>query len=98
MNFDRAANVLLAPHVTEKATLVGDASNQFVFKVATDANKGEIKHAVEAMFNVEVDSVKTLNINGKVKRQGYRTGRRKNWKKAYVRLKPGHDIDFIGGE
>ena len=94
MNFDRAANVLLAPHVTEKATLVGDASNQFVFKVATDANKMEIKHAVEAMFNVEVASVSTLNVKGKVKRFGWRMGKRKNWKKAYVRLKPGQDIDL----
>ena len=98
MNYDRAANVLLSPHVTEKATLIGDASNQFVFKVIQDANKGEIKHAVETMFNVEVDSVRTVNIKGKTKRFGWRVGKRKNWKKAYVRLKPGHDIDFIGGE
>lgn len=98
MNFNRAANVLLSPHVTEKATLIGDSSNQFVFKVIPDANKGEIKNAVETMFNVEVDSVRTVNIKGKTKRFGWRMGRRKNWKKAYVRLKPGHDIDFIGGE
>ena len=98
MNFDRAANILLSPHVTEKATLIGDSSNQFVFKVIQDANKGEIKHAVESMFNVEVDSVRTVNIKGKTKRFGLRMGRRKNWKKAYVRLKPGHDIDFVGGE
>jgi large subunit ribosomal protein L23 len=98
MNFDRAANVLLSPHVTEKATLVGDSSNQFVFKVISDASKGEIKHAVEAMFKVEVDSVRTLNVKGKTKRYGWRTGRRNNWKKAYVRLKPGHDIDFMGGD
>ncbi|MCG6971044.1 MAG: 50S ribosomal protein L23 [Gammaproteobacteria bacterium] len=98
MNFDRAANILLSPHVTEKATLVGDTSNQFVFKVIQDANKGEIKHAVETMFNVEVDSVRTLKIKGKTKRFGTSLGKRKNWKKAYVRLKPGHDIDFIGGE
>jgi len=98
MNFDRAANILLSPHVTEKATLVGDTSNQFVFKVIQDANKGEIKHAVETMFNVEVDSVRTVNVKGKTKRFGWRMGRRNNWKKAYVRLKPGHDIDFIGGE
>ena len=98
MNFDRAANVLLAPHVTEKATLIGDTSNQFVFKVASDANKNEIKHAVETMFNVEVDSVSTLNVKGKTKRFGWRMGKRKNWKKAYVRLKPGQDIDFMGAE
>jgi large subunit ribosomal protein L23 len=98
MNFDRAANILLSPHVTEKATLIGDTSNQFVFKVIQDAEKGEIKHAVETMFNVQVDSVRTLNVKGKTKRFGWRMGKRKNWKKAYVRLKPGHDIDFTGGE
>lgn len=98
MNFDRAANILLSPHVTEKATLIGDTSNQFVFKVIQDANKGEIKQAVEAMFNVEVDSVRTLKVKGKTKRFGMRMGKRKNWKKAYVKLKPGHDIDFVGGE
>ena len=98
MNFDRAANILLSPHVTEKATLVGETSNQFVFKVIKDANKGEIKHAVETMFNVEVDSVCTLNVKGKTKRFGARMGKRKDWKKAYVKLKPGHDINFIGGE
>jgi large subunit ribosomal protein L23 len=84
--------------VTEKATLIGDTSNQFVFKVIQDAEKGEIKHAVETMFNVQVDSVRTLNVKGKTKRFGWRMGKRKNWKKAYVRLKPGHDIDFTGGE
>jgi large subunit ribosomal protein L23 len=98
MNFDRAANVLLSPHVTEKATLVGESANQFVFRVIQDAEKGEIKQAVETMFNVEVDSVRTVNVKGKTKRFGWRMGKRKNWKKAYVRLKPGHDIDFIGGE
>lgn len=98
MNFDRAANILLSPHVTEKATLVGETSNQVVFKVIQDANKGEIKQAVETMFNVEVDSVQTSNVKGKTKRFGWRVGKRNNWKKAYVKLKPGHDIDFVGGE
>ena len=98
MNFDRAANVLLSPHVTEKATMVGESSNQFVFKVIQNADKGEIKNAVETMFNVEVDSVRTINVKGKTKRFGSRMGKRKNWKKAYVKLKPGHDIDFVGGE
>ena len=98
MNFDRAANILLAPHVTEKATLVGESSNQFVFKVIQDADKSEIKSAVETMFSVEVDSVRTVTVKGKTKRFGSRMGKRKNWKKAYVTLKPGHDIDFVGGE
>ena len=98
MNFDRIANILLAPHVTEKATLVGDTSNQFVFKVAQSANKTDIKQAVEKMFEVEVESVRVLNAKGKQKRFGARMGSRKDWKKAYVRLKTGHNIDYLGGE
>jgi large subunit ribosomal protein L23 len=98
MNQDRLANILLSPHVTEKATMVGEGSNQYVFKVLKNANKREIKSAVEKMFNVQVDSVSVLNVKGKSKRFGYQMGRRKDWKKAYVRLKAGHDIDFLGAE
>jgi large subunit ribosomal protein L23 len=98
MNQDRIANILLSPHVTEKATMVGEGSNQYVFKVLKNANKREIKTAVEKMFNVEVDSVSVLNVKGKSKRFGYEMGRRKDWKKAYVRLKAGQDIDFLGAE
>jgi len=98
MNHDRIANILLSPHVTEKATMVGEGSNQYVFKVLKNANKREIKAAVEKMFNVQVASVSVLNVKGKSKRFGYEMGRRKDWKKAYVRLEAGHDIDFIGGE
>lgn len=98
MNQDRIANILLSPHVTEKATLVGEGSNQYVFKVLKNANKREIKAAVEKMFNVQVASVSVLNVKGKSKRFGYAMGRRKDWKKAYVRLEAGHDIDFLGGE
>ena len=68
-----------------------------VFKVATDADKTEIKSAVEQLFEVEVTGVRTVNVKGKTKRHGMRMGKRKDWKKAYVTLKEGHDIDFVGG-
>jgi len=98
MNQERILKVLLAPHVSEKATVLAENDNQFVFKVAKDANKREIKKAVETLFEVEVDSVRTLNMKGKRKRFGLQEGRRPNWKKAYVSLKPGQDLDFAGGE
>ena len=98
MNQERIMNVILAPHVTEKAANVGESSNQYVFRVASDATKPEIKKAVEALFEVEVDAVRVLNTKGKTKRFGARFGRRKDWKKAYVRVKAGQEIDFIGGE
>lgn len=98
MSQDRIANILLSPHVTEKATMVGEGSNQYVFKVLKNANKREIKTAVEKMFNVQVASVSVLNVKGKNKRFGQQMGRRKDWKKAYVRLAAGHDIDFLGAE
>lgn len=98
MNFNLVANVLLAPHVTEKATLVGEMSNQIVFRVASKATKPQIKQAVEKMFEVEVDSVRVLNVKGKQKRFGAQMGQRKGWKKAYVRLKEGQTIDLAGAE
>jgi len=98
MNQERIMKVILAPHITEKAANVGESSNQYVFKVARDATKPEIKQAVEALFEVEVDAVRVLNSKGKTKRFGTRLGRRKDWKKAYVRVKAGQEIDFIGGE
>ena len=98
MNQERIAQILLSPHVTEKSAMVGDSSNQIVFKVLKSANKREIRTAVEKMFNVEVDSVTVLNVKGKSKRFGQNMGSRKDWKKAYVRLKQGHDIDFAGAE
>ncbi|HFE31839.1 MAG TPA: 50S ribosomal protein L23 [Gammaproteobacteria bacterium] len=98
MNQERIMKVILAPHITEKAANVGESSNQYVFKVATDATKPEIKQAVETLFEVEVDAVRVLNTKGKTKRSGARLGRRKDWKKAYVRVKAGQEIDFIGGE
>ena len=98
MNQERIMNVLLGPHVTEKAAIIGESSNQYVFQVATDATKPEIKKAVETLFEVEVEAVRVTNVKGKVKRTGQRIGRRKDWKKAYVRVKDGQTIDFMGGE
>ena len=97
MNQERLANILLAPHVSEKASIAAE-NGQFVFKVATNATKLEVKRAVELMFGVEVENVSTLNVKGKNKRVGVISGRRKNWKKAYVSLKEGQDIDLVGAE
>ena len=98
MNNERIMKVLLGPHVTEKAAIVGESSNQYVFQVASDATKPEVKKAVEALFEVEVDAVRVTNVKGKTKRTGQRAGCRKDWKKAYVRVKAGQSIDFMGGE
>ncbi len=98
MNQERLMRVLLAPHVSEKGTRVADLNRQVVFKVRRDATKPEIKKAVEQLFNVQVERVQVLNLRGKRKAFGRVTGRRSDWKKAYVKLKPGHDIDFMGGD
>ena len=98
MNQERLMKILLSPHVSEKSTMTADANRQFVFRVTTDARKPEIKRAVELMFKVEVDRVQVMNVKGKRKTFGRVPGRRPNWKKAYVCLKPGFDIDFMGVE
>jgi large subunit ribosomal protein L23 len=98
MNDQRIMNILLSPHVTEKTAIIGESSNQYVFQVVTNATKPEVKQAVEKLFEVEVDAVRVVNVKGKTKRTGYRMGQRKNWKKAYVRVKEGQTIDFAGGE
>jgi large subunit ribosomal protein L23 len=90
--------VLLAPVVSEKSTFVADKRNQYVFRVASDATKPEIKAAVELMFKTEVKSVSVVNVHGKQKRTGRFVGRRNNWKKAYVALKAGQEINFAEGE
>lgn len=99
MNQQRIFQVLRSPHISEKAANLGDASNQHIFKVATDARKDEIKKAVEQLFNVKVSRVRTANVKGKSKRQGTRMGKRNDWKKAYVSLEQGHEIDLaaVGG-
>lgn len=96
MNEERLMSILVAPHVSEKSTRIADASNQVAFRVRIDARKPEIKRAVEKMFNVEVESVSVLNVKGKSKGFARNRGRRSDWRKAYVRLKPGHDVDFLG--
>jgi large subunit ribosomal protein L23 len=88
--------VLLGPHVSEKATVAADRLNQVVFKVQRDANKRDVRNAVEKLFKVKVENVTIVNVNGKIKRFGRVEGRRSDWKKAYVRLAPGNDIDFVG--
>ena len=98
MNQERLMQVLLAPQISEKATYVADKHEQVVFRVASDATKPEIKAAVELLFKVQVESVQVLNVKGKVKRFRQTTGRRKGWKKAFVCLKPGQEINFAAGE
>jgi len=97
MNQERLMQVLLTPHISEKSTVAAEMIGQHTFKVLVDANKLEIKHAVERLFSVKVRSVRMINMKGKSKRFGRRMGRRVNWKKAIVRLEDGHDIDFAGG-
>jgi large subunit ribosomal protein L23 len=99
MDKDRLMKVLLAPQVSEKSTFVGEKNNQYVFRVAADATKPEIKAAVELLFStkdkkIDVQSVQVLNVKGKEKRFGRFEGRRRNWKKAYVRLAQGQEINF----
>ncbi|MCM8596399.1 50S ribosomal protein L23 [Accumulibacter sp.] len=97
MNPQRLMQILLAPQISEKATFVADRHEQVVFRVLPDATKPEIKGAVEMLFKVSVESVKVANVKGKKKRFGRLTGRRNNWKKAYVCLKPGQEINFVDG-
>ena len=98
MNNDRLCQILLAPRVTEKTTLVGENSNQYVFHVVSDASKQEVKGAVELLFEVNVESVRIVNVKGKNKSFRMRPGKRSDWKKAYVRVQEGQVIDFLGGE
>ncbi len=94
---ERLLQVLLAPQISEKATQVAEKNEQVIFRVASDATKPEVKAAVEMLFKVQVDSVQILNVKGKVKRFGRSTGQRKGWKKAFVCLKPGQEINFVEG-
>jgi large subunit ribosomal protein L23 len=98
MNQERVYQVLLGPHVSEKAATVADLNNQYVFRVAVDATKLEVKKAVEQLFKVSVDDVQTLKVKGKVKRNRFGFSKRPSWKKAYVRLGQGQEIDFAVAE
>ena len=91
---ERLMKILLAPVVSEKSTFIGEKRNQYVFHVVHDATKPEIKAAVELMFKTKVDSVTVARVKGKQKRFGRTMGRRNNWKKAYVRLAAGQEINF----
>jgi large subunit ribosomal protein L23 len=93
---ERLMTVLQGPLLSEKSTLAVEQHNQVVFKVRTDATKAEIRAAVELLFEVKVEGVQVLNNRGKVKRFGQTRGRRNDWKKAYVRLAEGSQIDFLG--
>ena len=98
MNQERIYQVLVAPHVSEKGTMLADTSNQHVFKVLPDATKSEVKQAVEHIFKVKVDKVSILNIKGKVKRSKGKLGKRSDLRKAYVSLVGKDDIDFAGSK
>jgi len=97
MNKERLMKVLLGPVVSEKTTIAAESAGQYAFRVVRDATKGEIGRAVELLFEVEVAGVQVVNVKGKQKRFGRMGGRRQDWRKAYVRLKPGHNIDFGAG-
>lgn len=94
MSKERLYKIILAPVVSEKTAITADESNQVAFKVIKDANKSEIQAAVEEMFSVKVEGVRVLNVKGKTKRTRFGIGRRNDWKKAYVRLVEGQEIDF----
>lgn len=98
MSDERLYKIILAPVVSEKTTRVAELSNQVVFKVIKDANKQEVRAAVEKMFDVEVEQVRILNVKGKTKRTRFGIGRRNDWKKAYVSLAEGQEIDFAIAE
>ncbi|MGC8509165.1 MAG: 50S ribosomal protein L23 [Thiomonas sp.] len=94
---ERLLKVILAPVVSEKSTRVADKLNQVVFRVLPDATKPEIAAAVASLFKVEVVGVQVANVKGKTKRSGKFTGRRQDWKKAYVSIKPGQELDLSAG-
>ena len=97
-NAEQLMNVVLAPVVSEKSTFVADKNRQYVFRVADDATKPEIKAAIELMFKTKVEDVTVLNVHGKERRFGRLSGRRRSWKKAYVRLAEGQEINFAATE
>jgi len=95
---DQIRKILIEPHVSEKTTLLNQKSGQIAFKVRPDSNKKQIKRAVEEMFNVKVSSVKTVSVKGKKKRMGIRSGKTNDWKKAYIKLEEGQNLDFMNTE
>ena len=98
MTVDRLHQIIIAPVISEKSTTAAEKANAAVFKVLRDAKKPEIKTAVETLFKVKVESVRTLNVKGKTKGFGRTPGRRSDWKKAYVKLAEGQELDFLAAE
>ena len=98
MKEERLLQVILAPVISEKATILADKNEQVIFRVATTATKPEIKAAVELLFKVQVKAVTVLNVKGKSKRFGRFNGTRASWKKAFVSLQPGQELNFAAGE
>ena len=95
---DQIRTILIEPHVSEKTNLLNQENGQIAFKVRSDSNKKQIKKAVEEMFNVKVSSVKTVSVKGKKKRMGMRSGKTNDWKKAYIKLAEGQNLDFMNTE
>ena len=94
-NKERLYKIILGPHISEKVSVLGDDKNQYAFKIFKDATKGEVKKAVEELFQVTVTDVCVLNVKGKVKRTARGFNRKKNWKKAYVSVQEGQEIDYM---
>jgi large subunit ribosomal protein L23 len=98
LSTEKLMSVLIGPHLSEKSSGLAERLKQFVFKVRRDADKSDIKRAVELMFEVKVTAVQVVNCMGKAKRFGRSPGHRQDWKKAYVTLAEGQDIDFLGAQ
>jgi large subunit ribosomal protein L23 len=98
MSVEKLLQIIVAPHISEKTSTAMEKRNQYVFKVLPVATKIEIKHAIESLFNTKVAKVRVLNVRPKTKRFRNVEGTRKKWKKAYVTLQPGQQIDLLGGQ
>ena len=96
MNEERMLSIVLAPHMSEKAAIGTEKRRAYVFQVRQDANKSEVKEAIEYLFNTKVDKVRVLNVKSKPRRFGNIIGKKKGWKKAYVTLLEGQNIDMAG--
>ena len=98
MNQERIFTVLREPHISEKVSVLGDLANQYAFKVSVDATKAEIREAIETIFKVSVKNVSTVNVKGKTKKTARGMSRTKNWKKAYVTVAQGQELDYMVAE
>ena len=98
MNQERIFTVLREPHISEKVSVLGDVANQYAFKVSVDATKAEIREAIETIFKVSVKNVSTVNVKCKTKKTARGMSRKKNWKKAYVTVAQGQELDYMVAE